>query len=113
MPITPHTEKHFTAGAMVRDAVIGMADGLTVPFALAAGLTGAIAQTGLSDPLQRFTREQMHDSFAHFRHNLDAHLRQLIRQLKRENNLAAAQTLARSHRLPAARQALTRALTAR
>ena len=47
MPITPHTEKHFTAGEAVRDVVIGMADGLTVPFALAAGLTGAIAQTHL------------------------------------------------------------------
>lgn len=37
-----HVERHFTAGLVVRDAVIGMADGLTVPFALAAGLTGAI-----------------------------------------------------------------------
>src|SRR5690242_7092310 len=43
MPTTPHIEKHFTAGAAVRDVVIGMSDGLTVPFALAAGLTGAIA----------------------------------------------------------------------
>ena len=42
MPQTPHAEKHFTAGQTVRDTVIGMADGLTVPFALAAGLTGAI-----------------------------------------------------------------------
>ncbi len=40
-----HHEKHFTAGDAVRDVVIGMADGLTVPFALAAGLTGAISQT--------------------------------------------------------------------
>ena len=47
MPQTPHTETHFTAGAMVRDIVIGMSDGLTVPFALAAGLTGAISQTDL------------------------------------------------------------------
>jgi vacuolar iron transporter family protein len=47
MPSTPHTEKHFTAGEAVRDMVIGMSDGLTVPFALAAGLTGAIAQTDL------------------------------------------------------------------
>ncbi|HSB95331.1 MAG TPA: VIT1/CCC1 transporter family protein [Spongiibacteraceae bacterium] len=47
MPIHAHTEKHFTAGDAVRDVVIGMADGLTVPFALAAGLTGAIAQTEL------------------------------------------------------------------
>src|SRR5450631_2766386 len=45
MPSTPHLEKHFTAGEAVRDIVIGMSDGLTVPFALAAGLTGAISQT--------------------------------------------------------------------
>ncbi|MBI4355248.1 MAG: VIT1/CCC1 transporter family protein [Candidatus Omnitrophica bacterium] len=40
----PHTEEHFTASRMVRDAVLGMADGLTVPFALAAGLSGAVNQ---------------------------------------------------------------------
>lgn len=45
MPATPHVEKHFTAGESVRDVVIGMSDGLTVPFALAAGLTGAIASS--------------------------------------------------------------------
>lgn len=45
MPLTPHIEKHFTAGDAVRDIVIGMSDGLTVPFALAAGLTGAIASS--------------------------------------------------------------------
>lgn len=45
MPQTPHLEKHFTAGEAVRDVVIGMSDGLTVPFALAAGLTGAIASS--------------------------------------------------------------------
>jgi VIT1/CCC1 family predicted Fe2+/Mn2+ transporter len=43
MPATPHIEKHFTAGDTVRDVVIGMSDGLTVPFALAAGLSGAIS----------------------------------------------------------------------
>jgi VIT1/CCC1 family predicted Fe2+/Mn2+ transporter len=42
-----HTEKHFTASEVVRDIVIGMSDGLTVPFALAAGLSGAIASTRL------------------------------------------------------------------
>ena len=47
MPLTLHIEKHFTAGNAVRDIVIGMSDGLTVPFALAAGLTGAISQTHL------------------------------------------------------------------
>src|SRR6195952_3166377 len=47
MPVAPHSERHFTAGDAVRDIVIGMSDGLTVPFALAAGLTGAISQTSL------------------------------------------------------------------
>ena len=41
----PHVEKHFEASAIVRDVVIGMADGLTVPFALAAGLTGVASAT--------------------------------------------------------------------
>jgi VIT1/CCC1 family predicted Fe2+/Mn2+ transporter len=39
-----HAEKHFTSSNFVRDMVIGMSDGLTVPFALAAGLS-AIANT--------------------------------------------------------------------
>ena len=47
MPQTPHVEKHFTASETVRDIVIGMSDGLTVPFALAAGLSGAVADTGI------------------------------------------------------------------
>ena len=42
MPQTPHVEQHFTAGETIRDIVIGMSDGLTVPFALAAGLSGAV-----------------------------------------------------------------------
>jgi VIT1/CCC1 family predicted Fe2+/Mn2+ transporter len=43
MPAAPHIERHFTASAVVRDLVIGMSDGLTVPFALAAGLSGAVS----------------------------------------------------------------------
>jgi vacuolar iron transporter family protein len=42
-----HAEKHFTASDSVRDVVVGMSDGLTVPFALAAGISGAIAQSHL------------------------------------------------------------------
>jgi len=45
MPQTPHVERHFTAGERVRDIVIGMSDGLTVPFALAAGLSGAVVSS--------------------------------------------------------------------
>ena len=47
MPQTPHVERHFTSGERVRDVVIGMSDGLTVPFALAAGLSGAVDSTGI------------------------------------------------------------------
>jgi VIT1/CCC1 family predicted Fe2+/Mn2+ transporter len=47
MPSAPHAEKHFEASETVRDVVIGMADGLTVPFALAAGLSGTVSQTGI------------------------------------------------------------------
>jgi VIT1/CCC1 family predicted Fe2+/Mn2+ transporter len=45
MPTTPHVEEHFTGSESVRDAVIGMADGLTVPFALTAGLSAAVSST--------------------------------------------------------------------
>jgi VIT1/CCC1 family predicted Fe2+/Mn2+ transporter len=44
-PHTPHREKHFEAPESVRDVVIGMSDGLTVPFALAAGLSGTVSAT--------------------------------------------------------------------
>jgi VIT1/CCC1 family predicted Fe2+/Mn2+ transporter len=42
-----HEEKHFEGSEAVRDIVIGMSDGLTVPFALAAGLSGAVSDTGI------------------------------------------------------------------
>jgi vacuolar iron transporter family protein len=47
MRIASHTEHHFTATDTVRDVVIGMSDGLTVPFALAAGLSGAKVGTSV------------------------------------------------------------------
>jgi VIT1/CCC1 family predicted Fe2+/Mn2+ transporter len=47
MPTAPHAETHFQASETVRDVVIGMADGLTVPFALAAGLSGTVSQPGI------------------------------------------------------------------
>jgi VIT1/CCC1 family predicted Fe2+/Mn2+ transporter len=40
-----HIEQHFSGSDAVRDVVIGMADGLTVPFALAAGISGALTST--------------------------------------------------------------------
>ena len=40
-----HKEKHFTGALIVRDMVIGLSDGLTVPFALAAGLSAAFGSS--------------------------------------------------------------------
>lgn len=45
--VDPHHEKHFQSTETVRDVVIGLSDGLTVPFALAAGLSGAVANAHL------------------------------------------------------------------
>ena len=42
-----HTEEHLQSSDLIRDIVIGMSDGLTVPFALAAGLSGAVANSGI------------------------------------------------------------------
>lgn len=47
MPQTPHVEHHFRGSETVRDLVIGMSDGLTVPFALAAGLSGAVVSNAV------------------------------------------------------------------
>ncbi len=49
MPVTRHVERHFTSGNTVRDIVIGMSDGQTVPFALAAGLSGAVECPSIAD----------------------------------------------------------------
>ncbi len=48
-PADSHIERHFTSGEMVRDLVIGMSDGLTVPFALAAGVWAAQVLNDLRD----------------------------------------------------------------
>ena len=42
-----HVEKHLKSSDLLRDVVIGMSDGLTVPFALAAGLSGAVDQSSI------------------------------------------------------------------
>jgi VIT1/CCC1 family predicted Fe2+/Mn2+ transporter len=42
-----HVESHLKSSDMLRDIVIGMSDGLTVPFALAAGLSGAVSSSSI------------------------------------------------------------------
>ncbi|HEY4936613.1 MAG TPA: VIT1/CCC1 transporter family protein, partial [Puia sp.] len=46
-PAHIHREEHVFGADTIRDIVIGMSDGLTVPFALAAGLSGAVSNTNL------------------------------------------------------------------
>jgi VIT1/CCC1 family predicted Fe2+/Mn2+ transporter len=45
--LPPHKENHSAGSDFIKDVVIGMSDGLTVPFALAAGLSGAVANNSL------------------------------------------------------------------
>jgi VIT1/CCC1 family predicted Fe2+/Mn2+ transporter len=47
VPVPSHREEHVFSADTLRDIVIGMSDGLTVPFALAAGLSGAVSNTSL------------------------------------------------------------------
>src|SRR5215216_4319242 len=47
METSLHHEEHLESSAFLRDIVIGMSDGLTVPFALAAGLSGAVDSTNI------------------------------------------------------------------
>ena len=42
-----HLEQHMQSSDLLRDIVIGMSDGLTVPFALAAGLSGAVDNSSI------------------------------------------------------------------
>lgn len=45
--IQHHHEHHLSSPAFLTDIVIGMSDGLTVPFALAAGLSGAVSSNAI------------------------------------------------------------------
>ena len=61
-----HTEHHFTSTEVVRDIVIGMSDGLTVPFALAAGLSGTVQSTHIvviAGPIETGVMRQFIPSF--------------------------------------------------
>ncbi len=69
-------------------------------------LDWAAMQTGMKDPLARFNRHELEQHFKRFQINLDAHLKKLVRDLKRqEPGLVQELTLTAS---PAARQALRR-----
>ncbi|MCC6678871.1 MAG: DUF3553 domain-containing protein [Phycisphaerales bacterium] len=74
-------------------------------------LDWAAAQTGLKDPLARFSRHELEGLFQKFQFNLDAHLKKLVRDLKKAD--PATLTALAASASPAAKQALRRADAAR
>lgn len=69
----------------------------------------AIAQTGLDDPLSRYTRPELEHAFPRFARDRDQHLRDLVRQLKRKDDFATLKEVGRGL-LPAAQSALDKAM---
>lgn len=69
----------------------------------------AVTQTGLNDPLSKYTRHELEQAFPRFARDRDAYLRDLVRQLKRESNFAALKDAGRGL-FPAAQSALDKAI---
>jgi hypothetical protein len=73
-------------------------------------LEWAIGQTGLNDPLSKYTRPELEQAFPRFLRDRDNHLFDLVKQLKRANRQDQLMDLLKAQRLPAAREALQRAM---
>ncbi len=73
-------------------------------------LEWAIAQTGMEDPLAHYTRHDLELAFPSFARDRDQHLKQLVQQIKRQGRQDLLQDALRNTRIPAARQALQRAI---
>ena len=72
----------------------------------------ACAQTGLQDPLSKYTRQQLEQHFSRFARDRDLHLKQLVQQLKRNGEQQALRQARRTIRYPEAQSVLDKALTA-
>lgn len=72
----------------------------------------AVAQTGLHDPLSKYTRHELEQAFGRFAHLRDQHLTQLVRQMKKQGQLPVIEQTRKEVRIPAAQSALDRALRA-
>lgn len=70
----------------------------------------AVGQTGLEDPLTRFTRHELEEGFGYFTRARDQHLRKLVAELKREGRQAVVLQAMHATRYPAAKLLLQRAL---
>ena len=72
----------------------------------------AMAQTGLNDPLTKYARQELELGFARFARDRDNHLKQLVRQLKRNGDRLSLDRTRRSLRLPQAQSAFDKAMNA-
>ncbi len=70
----------------------------------------AIVQTGLDDPLTKYTRPELEQAFPRFARDRDAHLRTQVREFKRNNDLATLKGCMKGGLIPAAQSALDRAI---
>lgn len=72
----------------------------------------AVAQTGLDDPLTKYTRHELEQGYQHYARDRELHLREMVRQMKRQGQqLVLDQAMSRC-RVAEARQALSRAMRA-
>lgn len=72
----------------------------------------ARVQTGLDDPLTRYTRPELEQAFPRFARDRDAHLRAIVRDLKRSNDMATIKASMKGGLIPAAQSAIDRAIRA-
>lgn len=70
----------------------------------------AVAQTGLADPLTKYTRHELEQGYQHFARDRELHLRDMVRQLKRQGQHVLLEQAMSRCRIPEARQALSRAM---
>ena len=73
-------------------------------------LDWAVLQTGLDDPLTRYTRPELENAFPRFARDRDEHLRELVRDLKRKNERKLLDRIMSKTKLVAARDALKKAM---
>lgn len=72
----------------------------------------AVIQTGLNDPLSKYTRSELEQAFPRFARDRDDHLKDLVRQIKRKGDAAQLAATLSQTKLPAAINALQRAMRA-
>lgn len=72
----------------------------------------AVIQTGLNDPLSKYTRSELEQAFPRFARDRDEHLKDLVRQIKRKGDATVLQSMLRTAKTPAAINGLQRAMRA-